>query len=138
MALTMGLVTSSAFLAVLGVYLLFVALGVWLAGPRLERFFAANRYRGDQEPEGAPRSIYIVLFLISVWSCLIFVVPIALSVRYQVAQAAPSSGPILELWKLFIPLGMFFLFLVYGSSHGLLAWIADRAWPKIQEKEGEQ
>lgn len=126
----MELVTSSAFLAVLGTYLIIVALALWLVSPRLERFLGAERFRLEQAPEGAPRSIFIVLFLIAAWACLVFVIPIALSVQSQLSQAQTSGFVARDLWKIFLPLGLFFLLLVYGASHQLLCWIADQEWPQ--------
>ncbi len=85
--------------------------------------------------EGAPRAVYPVFTILVLWASYIFLLPMALGYREEIAKMASSSERLAVMAKILFAPFVFLVVLSYGAKRGFLNWIRDLKWPNNEPDE---
>jgi hypothetical protein len=134
----MQLSMDSGFLVIAGVLFLCAGVGVYLASQRLEDFYSSEQFRKQGESEGAPRSVSYVFYLLIVWACLTFVLPMSIGYyRHLDAKSGDLPQVFLSLLQVFIGPLTALLLLFYGIHRGFIGLFKDTTWPEDKVSDGD-
>ena len=127
----------SGFLILAGALFAITGIGVYFGAQRLEDFFSAPRFRADSEPEGAPRSIFYVFYMLIAWACLVFLLPLSIGYSIQLEQNARDLLRLaFNLVEILIGPLIVLLLLLYGIRRGFLSWVKEISWPNERKDHG--
>ena len=129
----------SGFLVIAGVLFLVTGVGVYLSSQRLEDFFSSERFREVGEGDGAPRSVSYVFYLLIVWACLTFVLPMSIGYsKHLDLQSGDLPRAIMSVLQVLIGPLTALLLLFYGIHRGFIGWFKDTAWPHDRAKNRDE
>lgn len=121
----------SGFLVIAAVLFLATGVGVYFSSQKLEDFLASERFREQSEGEGAPRSVSYVFYLLVVWACLTFVLPMSIGyAKHLDLQSGDVPRGILSALQVLIGPLTALLLLFYGIHRGFIGWFRDATWPQ--------
>lgn len=134
----MQTILSPTFLILFAVLLLGVTLLLVFLPPWFDRYQGSEQNIRWRQPDGAPRSVFALLYLLYAWAALVFLLPLVLTFQSRLSLASDRFDLWLQTAKILVPIAILFLVFLFGANHGFLRWISDPEWPNSDDKKGDR
>jgi hypothetical protein len=121
-------------LAVAVAILVLVYVGVYVYERKFARAKKTAAHQEARQIEGAQRSIYLVFYLLSLWAALVFMLPMLMTFKSELAQNLELGKRLFIFAKVaFLPC-VILLLIYFGRKHDYLNWIRELYWPRDEDK----